>query len=203
LPDNAAFVRAEPELAAPELAELVVADTRRWLEQAVIGLNLCPFAKAVHVKGQIHFAVSHASSPAEWLRDLRRELLELVALEPQVRDTTLLMAPLCLPDFWDFNAFLAQADRVLADLALEGVVQIAPFHPQFEFAYAAPGDITHCTNRAPYPTLHLLREDSVARAVEAFPEAEMIFEKNMQTLTALGQSGWDALKLGARVPNGG
>jgi uncharacterized protein len=184
-------------------AALVVADTRRWLEQAVIGLNLCPFAKAVHVKGQIHFAVSAAQTPAELLDDLRGELLALVALAPQVRDTTLLMAPDCLADFLTFNAFLAQADRVLAKLGLEGVVQIAPFHPQFEFADAAPGDITHCTNRAPYPTLHLLREDSVARAVETFPEADMIFEKNKQTLQALGQAGWDQLGLGASAANGG
>ncbi len=183
--------------------DAVVADTRRWLEQAVIGLNLCPFAKAVHAKGQIHFAVSPAQTPAELLSDLRRELLELVALDAQVRDTTLVMAPGCLQEFLAFNDLLAQADRVLLELDLEGIIQIAPFHPQFEFADAAPGDITHFTNRAPYPTLHLLREDSVARAVEAFPEAALIFEKNKQTLTALGHAGWDQLNLGARPPNDG
>lgn len=183
--------------------DTVVADTRRWLEQAVIGLNLCPFAKAVHVKGQVHYAVSRATVPAELLGDLRRELLELVAVDAELRDTTLLMAPSCLQEFLTFNDFLAQADQVLEDLALEGVIQIAPFHPQFEFADAAPGDITHNTNRAPYPTLHLLREDSVDRAVEAFPDAEMIFEKNKQTLNSLGHAGWEQLKLGATVPNGG
>jgi uncharacterized protein len=182
---------------------VVVADTRRWLEQAIIGLNLCPFAKAVHVKGQIHYAVSAARSPAELLDDLRRELLELMALDAQVRDTTLLMAPGCVQDFLVFNDFLTQADQLLVDLDLEGVVQIAPFHPQFEFADAPTGDITHCTNRAPYPTLHLLREDSVARAVEAFPEADMIFEKNKQSLNSLGHAGWEQLKLGATLPNGG
>ena len=183
--------------------DTVVADTRRWLEQAVIGLNLCPFAKAVHVKGQVHYAVSRATVPAELLGDLRRELLELVAIDAELRDTTLLMAPSCLQEFLTFNDFLAQADRVLEELALEGVIQIAAFHPQFEFADAAPGDITHNTNRAPYPTLHLLREDSVARAVEVFPEAKMIFEKNKQTLNSLGHAGWAQLKLGATVPNGG
>ncbi len=180
------------------MVAVVMADTRRWLEQAVIGLNLCPFAKAVHSKGQIHYAVSQARAPGELLLDLKRELESLVALEPQVRDTTLLMAPCCLQEFLDYNDFLDEADQLLLDLALDGVVQIAPFHPQFEFADAPAGDITHCTNRSPYPMLHLLREDSVARAVAAFPQAELIYGKNIATLQALGQAGWAQLKLGPR-----
>ena len=180
------------------MVAVVMADTRRWLEQAVIGLNLCPFAKAVHSKGQIHYAVSQATAPGELLLDLKRELESLVALEPQVRDTTLLMAPCCLQEFLDYNDFLDEADQLLLDLALDGVVQIAPFHPQFEFADAPAGDITHCTNRSPYPMLHLLREDSVARAVAAFPQAELIYGKNIATLQALGQAGWAQLKLGPR-----
>ncbi len=180
------------------MVAVVMADTRRWLEQAVIGLNLCPFAKAVHSKGQIHYAVSPATAPGELLLDLKRELESLVALEPQVRDTTLLMAPCCLQEFLDYNDFLDEADQLLLDLALDGVVQIAPFHPQFEFADAPAGDITHCTNRSPYPMLHLLREDSVARAVAAFPQAELIYGKNIATLQALGQAGWAQLKLGPR-----
>jgi hypothetical protein len=125
--------------------------------------------------------------------------LELKSLElhdSQARDTTLLIAPCCLDEFLDFNALLAQADRVLADLALDGVFQIASFHPQFQFAGTAADDVTNCTNRSPYPTLHILREDSVARAVEAFPQAEEIFGKNMQTLTGLGLAGWAALDVG-------
>lgn len=182
---------------------VVIDDTRRWLERAVIGLNLCPFAKAVSAKGQIHYAVSPATEPAQLLLDLKRELAELVALEPQVRDTSLLMAPLCLPEFLAYNDFLAVADQLLVDLELDGVVQIAAFHPHFEFADAPAGDVTHSTNRSPYPTLHLLREDSVARAVQVFPEAEMIFEKNLATLRALGQAGWASLHVGARLKNGG
>ncbi len=182
---------------------VVIDDTRRWLERAVIGLNLCPFAKAVSAKGQIHYAVSPATEPAQLLLDLKRELAELVALEPQVRDTSLLMAPLCLPEFLAYNDFLAVADQLLVDLELDGVVQIAAFHPHFEFADAPSGDVTHSTNRSPYPTLHLLREDSVARAVQVFPEAEMIFEKNLATLRALGQAGWASLHVGARLKNGG
>lgn len=179
---------------APD-APQVIAATRLWLERAVIGLNLCPFAKAVHVKGQIHYVVYEGDDPAEWLAQLRQELLDLAATDPQLRDTTLLMAPRCLPDFLDFNDFLDRADRVLRKCRLDGVLQIASFHPQFHFADAAPDDIGNYTNRAPFPTLHLLREDSLDRAVQAFPQAESIFEKNIETLQTLGHGGWDALGL--------
>ncbi len=176
----------------------VKADMRRWLERAVIGLNLCPFAKAVHVKGQIHCAVSRAVHAADLLDDLARELADLQALDAAVRDTTLLVAPLCLQDFLDFNDCLARAQQVLKRLGLRGMIQIAAFHPQFQFADTEADDITNFTNRAPYPTLHLLREDSVERAVAAFPQAEGIFEKNKQTLTQLGLAGWAALDVGPR-----
>ncbi|HCY15761.1 MAG TPA: DUF1415 domain-containing protein [Curvibacter sp.] len=170
---------------------------RGWLERAVIGLNLCPFAKSVHVKGQVHYVVSLATDPQALREELVRELAALHASDPELRDTTLLMAPLCLQDFLDFNDFLAEADAALDELGLEGELQIASFHPQFQFAGTAPDDITNYTNRAPYPTLHLLREASIDRAVQAFPEAEMIFEKNMQTLEQLGHAGWAALKVDA------
>lgn len=176
--------------------ETVIADTQRWLERAVIGLNLCPFAKSVHVKGQVHYVVSRATAPPELREDLRRELAALHVTDPELRDTTLLMAPDCLQDFLDFNDFLDEADAVLAELGLEGELQIASFHPQFRFAGMDPEDITNYTNRAPYPTLHLLREASIDRAVEAFPEAEAIYEKNMQTMKQLGHGGWSALALG-------
>lgn len=169
---------------------------RRWLERAVIGLNLCPFAKAVHIKGQIHYAVSHATQTGTLLDDLKKELKILLALDGAVRDTTLLIVPWCLQEFLDFNDFLAQADRVLTGLDLEGVIQLASFHPRFQFAGTAVDDITNYTNRAPYPTLHLLREDSIDLAVQAFPQAEDIFEKNMQTLTRLGPEGWAAMDVG-------
>ena len=171
-------------------------DTRLWLERAVIGLNLCPFAKAVHTKGQIHYAVSRATQPLALLDDLKNELNSLSAIDSSIRDTTLLVAPLCLHEFLDFNDFLALADGLLAGLGLEGIIQIASFHPQFQFAGTHADDITNFTNRAPYPTLHLLREASVDRAVAAFPQAEDIFEKNIQTLTGLGMAGWAALDVG-------
>ena len=171
-------------------------DTRVWLERAVIGLNLCPFAKAVHVKGLVHYAVSPATTPDALLQDLICELKALADVDALVRDTTLLIAPEALPDFLDFNDFLAQADQALVDLDLDGILQIAPLHPQFQFGGTRPDDITNYTNRSPYPTLHLLREESIDRAVAAFPHAEQIYEHNMQTMERLGLAGWAALGVG-------
>lgn len=174
----------------------VIDDTRTWLERAVIGLNLCPFAKSVHVKGQIHYAVSRAQTAEVFLEDLIAELKDLAVADPLARDTTLLMAPDCLLDFLDFNDFLAVADQALVDLELDGVLQIANLHPDYQFAGTHAGDISNYTNRSPYPTLHLLREDSIDRAVDAFPQAESIFEKNMETMERLGVQGWAALGVG-------
>jgi uncharacterized protein len=183
--------------------DTVIADTQRWLERAVIGLNLCPFAKAVHVKGLIRYAVSEATSPAELLVDLKNELNSLANMDAAdvsiAYDTTLLIAPYCLQDFLDFNDFLGKADKLIAKMKLEGTIQLANFHPQYQFAGTEPDDITNFTSRAPYPTLHLLRESSVDQAVEAFPEAEAIFEVNMETMERLGLKGWDALQVGATL----
>lgn len=181
-------------------AALVLDDMRRWLERAVIGLNLCPFAKAVHVKGQIHWAVSAARDASALLDDLHAELQALVKADPQQRDTTLLVVPDMLSDFLDFNDFLGEAEGLLGDLGLEGTLQIASFHPDFRFAGTLADDITNATNQAPYPTLHLIREESIDRAVAAFPQAEAIYEANMVTLESLGRGGWRALELIRRVP---
>ncbi len=180
--------------------DIAVADTRRWLERAVIGLNLCPFAKAPHVKGQIHYAVCSGGGRAELLAALRAELQALAAADPQARETTLLVVPDQFADFLDFNDFLDDAEALLDELDLQGVLQIAPFHPRFQFAGTEPDDITNATNRSPYPTLHLLREASVDRAVDSFPEAEAIFETNMATLEKLGPEGWAALGVGPSEP---
>lgn len=182
--------------------DTVVADTRRWLERAVIGLNLCPFAKSVHVKGQVHYAVSAATDGRGLRDDLLRELRDLAASNPEVRDTTLLVAPDAFPDFLDFNDFLGEADAALEELDLDGNLQIAPFHPRFVFAGTLDDDITNCTNRTPYPTLHLIREASIDRAVQAFPEAEAIFEVNMATMEQLGPEGWAALDVGPTLEAG-
>ena len=185
-----------PPLAPSERADLITKDMVRWLERAVIGLNLCPFAKGVHAKGQIHYVVSAATGAEALAQDLRRELADLAAAPAEVRDTTLLMAPDCLQDFLEFNDFLGVAEDVLEELDLDGTLQIASFHPQFQFAGTDAGDVTNCTNRAPYPTLHLLREDSIDRAVQAYPEAEAIYERNMEVLEQLGMPGWQALDVG-------
>jgi hypothetical protein len=170
-----------------------IADTRAWFEKAVIGLNLCPFAKAVHARGQIRWVLSAATTPTALLHDLVRELKHLHATDPSVTDTTLLVHPGVLGDFLDFNDFLDVADAALADLGLEGVLQIASFHPHYQFADAAPDDIGNFSNRSPHPTLHLLREDSIERAVAAYPDAEAIYGRNIETLEALGPEGWQRL----------
>jgi hypothetical protein len=179
-----------------DMNTLEIADTVRWLERAVIGLNLCPFAKAPHVKGQIHYVVSQAKG-LEGLRDELIEQLQAMATMPaEARETVLLIVPQMLHDFLEFNDFLDEADGVLQELDMEGEFQVASFHPQFQFADTEPDDITNYTNRSPYPTLHLLREESIDRAVEAFPEAETIYETNMATLEKLGLNGWKALDVG-------
>jgi hypothetical protein len=175
-------------------ADTVIADTRTWLEEAVIGLNLCPFAKAVHVKGQIRYVVSDATDVAALEQALMEQLRDLALADPAEVDTTLLIHPLVLQDFEDFNQFLGLAEEMVEALGLEGVLQVASFHPQFQFADTEPGDVTNATNQSPYPTLHLLREESIDRAVEAFPEAESIYEANIETLQRLGPEGWTELR---------
>lgn len=182
--------------------ETVTQDTIRWLERAVIGLNLCPFAKGVHAKGQIHYVVSHATDSREVLQELARELEALAESSPEKRDTTLLMVPGCFADFLEFNDFLEAVDGLVDALDLGGILQVASFHPHFQFAGTEPDDVTNCTNQAPYPTLHLLRESSIEQAVQAFPEAETIYERNMQVLQDMGMEGWRALDVGARCPVG-
>lgn len=182
------------------LTEIYIQDSLAWLERAVIGLNLCPFAKAVHVHGQVHCAVSQAKVIEELTADLLMELKALAQADPQVRDTTLLIVPHMLQDFFDYNDFLNVADDCLLALDLEGEIQIASFHPQYQFAGTDEDDITNFTNRSPYPTLHLIREASIDRAVAAFPDAEDIFEANMATMNQLGLQGWQDLNVGPTWP---
>jgi uncharacterized protein len=170
-----------------------IAKTVEWLEKAVIGLNLCPFAKAVHVKQQIRYVVSDATTPEELLELLMDELQHLSDTPAEEVDTTLIVHPQVLNDFEDYNEFLDVADAALEGMGLTGELQVASFHPDYQFADTHKNDIGNYTNRSPYPTLHLLREDSVERAVEAFPEAEAIFEKNIETMEQLGHDGWNKL----------
>lgn len=168
-------------------------DTQEWLVKAVIGLNLCPFAKAVHIKEQIRYTVSPATTVEALLLDLAKELEYLAETSADKTDTTLLIHPHVLQDFMDYNEFLDLADGLLEQLDLDGELQIASFHPQYQFAGTEPDDITNFTNHSPYPTLHILREDSLDKAVEAFPEAEAIFETNIATMQKLGIEGWKKL----------
>ena len=177
------------------IEEEILAATRIWLEKAVIGLNLCPFAKAVYVKNQVRLVVSRARHADDLLEELDRELDLLVATPAEEIDTTLLIHATLFEDFLDFNDFLEVADDVVEEHELEGVIQLASFHPRFQFDGTEPDDISNYTNRAPFAMLHLLREASVEKAVEAFPEAETIFQENIKTLEKLGQAGWKALGL--------
>ena len=178
-------------------ARQATADTVRWIERAVIGLNLCPFAKAVHAKRQIHYAVHlEADDDAGLIDELLAQAAALVAMPASERDTTLVVAPNALADFLDFNDLVARAERRLNKAGFDGTLQLASFHPRFQFAGSNADEIANATNRAPHPTLHLLREESVDRAVEAFPDADAIFGRNIERLEALGADGWAALDVG-------
>lgn len=185
-----------PDRDANEMPADALPAMQRWLERAVIGLNLCPFAKAVHSKGQIRWVLSDATSPEALLLALLHELQHLAHTPARRTDTTLIVHPLVLQDFDDFNDFQGVVEAVLADQGLQGVLQVASFHPQFRFAGTRANALENNSNRAPYPALHLLREDSISRAVAAFPEPEAIFEKNIATLRKLGGDGYRKLLAG-------
>lgn len=180
---------------AEDAAEPILSATRLWLERAVIGLNLCPFAKSVFVKKQIRYALSAAMTADELLAELENELALLSATDPAQLDTTLLIHPQVMNDFLDYHFFLAEAEALLRNNGYDGVFQIASLHPQYEFAGSEPDDVANYTNRAPYPMLHLLRESSIDRAVAAFPDAADIFERNIETMEKLGHEGWRKLWL--------
>lgn len=181
----------------PPADAAIIAATRNWVRRAVIGLNLCPFAKAVEQRGQVRYVVSHAAREEELLTDLRAELAHLATTPAEVTDDTLLIHPGVLQEFFAFQQFLTRADAAVRKAGLEGVIQIASFHPDYQFAETEPDDVTNCTNRAPYPTLHLLREASIAEAVKSYAAAESIYERNQATLRALGKAGWE--KLGTKT----
>jgi len=195
-----ATLEGNPRKPRPMNHEEVVAATREWIEKAVIGLNLCPFAKSVYVKNQVRIVVSDARHIDAFLEDLDRELDYLAEVDPEETDTTLLIHPTLFPDFLDFNDVHQIADEAVVEHELDGVIQIASFHPEYQFEGTEPDDITNYTNRAPFPTLHLIREDSLDKAVEAFPEAETIYERNIETMKKLGIAGWLALGMSHTQP---
>ncbi len=173
--------------------EEIVAATRRWLEKSVIGLNLCPFAAGPYRDNRVRFSVSEQRTASGLLEDLRRELVDLQASDPLQRETTLLIHPWVLADFREYNEFLDVCDAAVEDLGLEGELQVASFHPQYQFADTQSEDIENFTNRSPFPMLHLLREASVERAVAAARDPEEIYRRNIRTLRELGHAGWQRL----------
>ena len=171
----------------------VIAVTTAWIENVVIGLNLCPFAKSIHVKQQLRYSVSFANNGEALLEEFKRELKKLVATRPDHIESTLLIHPNVLDDFQDYLHFLLLCDATLEELELDGIVQVASFHPNYQFAGTAPDDVTNYSNRSPFPTLHLLRESSVTRAVESLPDAAAIYESNIVTLKRIGESRMKAI----------
>ncbi len=171
-------------------SQAVLGATQRWVERAVIGLNLCPFAKAVVGSGHLRIEVSPARTAEDLLGDLAVELTYLAQVDPEIVETTLLVAPLALPDFLDFNDFLGAADEAIAALELKGTLQVVGFHPRFRFEGVPADDMGNYSNRAPYPTLHLLREASITRAAAAIPDPRAIYGQNIRQLRALGLQGW-------------
>ena len=177
-------------------AEQIIAATVRWIERAVIGLNLCPFARSVHAQLRIRYVVTDADSPEALIEALVAELEFLAGAPPAAVETTLLIHPRVFNDFLDYNDFLDVADAAVEEMGLTGALQVASFHPHYQFAGTDIDDVENCTNRSPYPILHLLREESVARAVEAYPDTDQIYQRNIETLRRLGRTGWDKLGVG-------
>lgn len=179
--------------------ETILRHTQTWLEKAIIGLNLCPFAKAPYVKNQVRIQISHAKHLDAFLQDLDNEIQLLLNTPAEEIETTLLIHPTLFPDFLLFNDMLDIADQAIVDNQAEGIIQIAPFHPDFQFADTETDEISNFTNRSPYPTLHLIRESSIDKATQAFPDAAVIFERNIALLQKMGHEGWEKLGI-ARCP---
>lgn len=195
LPGRAAMTQVLTPYTDAAASDDILNNTKVWLERAVIGLNLCPFAKSVFVKKQVRHALTAATTADQLLAELEHELTLLAETDPAELDTTLLIHPQAMTDFLDYHFFLGEVEALLRNLEFDGIFQIASLHPQYEFAGSAPDDIANFTNRSPYPTLHLLRESSIDRAVAAFPDAADIFERNIETMEGLGHAGWKKLWL--------
>ena len=170
-----------------------IVETRAWVERVVIGLKLCPFAPAPALKGLIRYATSEVETPEALLEDLATELQHLVASPPEEVETTLLVHPQVLQDFHDFNDFLEIADEALRIWGLEGEIQIASFHPDYQFGGTEPDDAENYTNRSPYPILHLLREESLDRVLESTEHAEQIPIRNIKLMNSMGSKELSAL----------
>ena len=179
------------KLARLENDEEIIQSVRQWVETFVVGMNLCPFAKRELVKNRVRFVTTAATTAEQLLQVLQTEL-ELLNADPSV-ETTLLIHPAVLQDFYDFNDFLGCADILLLDMELEGIYQVASFHPDYQFGGTRSGDAENYTNRAPYPVLHLLREESLERVIADYPDVDDIPERNIELMNSLGQDKLQAL----------
>ena len=168
------------------MSEQIILDTQKWVERVVIGLNLCPFAKSPVAMGRVRWVVYEGVDMEELIAMLLHELRYLTAALPNETETILLIHPNMLLDFEDYNDFLDVADEAVEELDLEGIIQVASFHPGYQFADTDADDVTNYTNRSPYPTLHLLREDSIERAIENYPNVIDIPQTNVETMRKLG-----------------
>jgi len=163
----------------------VIAATQQWVESIVVALNLCPFAQRELTGGRVRFAATSVVSEDELLAVLQAEL-EMLTRDSAV-ETTLLIHPAVLADFFSYNQFLDRADRLLVDMGLEGVFQVASFHPDYQFSGTDSEDAENFTNRSPYPMLHLLREDSLHKAISEFPDVDQIPARNIERMNSLGK----------------
>lgn len=158
---------------------------RQWLESFVIELNLCPFAKRELVKDRIRFKLTTASSEQQLLIDLQSEL-ELLEGDEGI-ETTLLIHSQVLQDFDDYNQFLTLAEMLIEQMGLEGVYQVASFHPDYRFEATAADAVENYTNRSPYPMLHVIREASLAKAIADFPDVDQIPVRNIELMRSMGE----------------
>lgn len=163
--------------------EKTIDAVRRWIESFVVALNLCPFAKRELLRDRVRFVVTGANTEAQLLAALQDEL-KLLEHDAAV-ETTLLIFTDVLQNFDDYNQFLEVADSLLIQMGLEGVYQIASFHPQYQFEGSDADDVENFTNRSPYPMLHLLREQSLDRVLADFTNPEQIPLRNIELMKSL------------------
>lgn len=174
--------------------EPIITAVRQWVESFVVAMNLCPFAKRELLKERVRFVSTPAASEEALLVALQEELLLMEA--DAAIETTLLIHAQVLQDFYDFNDFLDIADRLLVQMGLDGVYQIASFHPDYQFGGTQPDDAENYTNRSPYPVLHILREDSLEHAIAGYPDVDDIPERNIALMNELGRDKLQALWAG-------
>jgi hypothetical protein len=172
-------------------SERTVQTVRQWVETLVVGMNLCPFAKREMVNNRVRFATTTSITEEQLLIALRTEL-ELLNTDTSV-ETTLLIHSRVLQDFFDYNRFLSYADSLLVEMGLEGIYQIASFHPDYQFDGTNPDDAENYTNRSPYPMLHLIREASLERVIADYPEIDQIPVRNIALMNGIGQDKLQAL----------